>query len=159
RGRPPHSPDGRRGRCREGAGRACLSRGRLHGRRRRLELPLRRGVGVRKPMKIRDATDADAAAIQAIYAHHVLHGRASYEEVPPDVAEMRSRMQAVRSHGLAYLVAEEAGEVLGYSYASLYRTRSAYRHTIENSVYVREGSGRRGIGGALLVALIERCEG
>ena len=95
--------------------------------------------------------------VAAIYRHHVLHGLASFEEVPPDEAEIRARFEAVRKAGLPYIVYEEEGQILGYAYAGPYRTRSAYRFTVENSVYVREGYGGRGIGRALLTALIERC--
>jgi L-amino acid N-acyltransferase YncA len=107
---------------------------------------------------VRPATAADCAAIQAIYAHHVLHGLASFEETPPSVQEMRGRFDEVTARGLPYLAAEESGEVLGYGYCSLYRTRSAYRYTLEDSVYVRDGQHRKGIGKAILGALITRCE-
>jgi len=106
---------------------------------------------------VRDAEPRDAAAIQAIYARHVLKGLASFEEVPPDAAEIAKRMQAVRELGLPWLVAEAGGEVAGYAYASPYRARSAYRYTLEDSVYVREGLGGRGIGETLLRALVDRC--
>src|SRR5687768_14493702 len=95
---------------------------------------------------IRDAEDRDLPEIHAIYARHVLHGLASFEEVPPSLEELRSRRQGVLALGLPYIVFERGGEVAGYSYATLYRTRSAYRHTLEDSVYVREGEARRGIG-------------
>ncbi len=95
--------------------------------------------------------------VAAIYRHHVLHGLASFEEVPPDEAEIRARFEAVRKAGLPYIVYEEEGQILGYAYAGPYRTRSAYRFTVENSVFVRDGYGGRGIGRALLTALIERC--
>lgn len=107
---------------------------------------------------VRDAEEADMAAIQAIYTHHVLHGLASFEETPPSVDEMLARRQAVLGLGLPYLAAEQGGRVVGYSYASSYRPRPAYRHTIEDSVYVAEGQAGRGIGGALLSGLIGRCE-
>lgn len=97
-------------------------------------------------------------AIQAIYAHHVLTGLASFEETPPSVEEMLARRQAVLGLGLPYLAAEAEGRVVGYSYASSYRPRPAYRHTVEDSVYVAPGEAGRGIGGALLAALIARCE-
>jgi phosphinothricin acetyltransferase len=109
-------------------------------------------------MLVRAATAADFPAIQSIYAHHVLHGLASFEETPPSVEEMRSRYDDIVARGLPYLAAEEAGEVLGYGYCSLYRTRSGYRHTLEDSVYVRAGQHRKGIGKKLLRALIEHCE-
>lgn len=107
---------------------------------------------------IRDSTDADVAAIQAIYAWHVINGLASFEEVAPDVAEIARRRADVLARGLPYLVAEEEGVVLGYTYAAPYRTRSAYRYAVENSVYVRHGTARHGLGRALLTELIARCE-
>jgi len=107
---------------------------------------------------VRDATDADLAAVQAIYAHHVRYGLATFEEVPPSMAELGARRAAVLALGLPYLVAEAAGVVVGYCYATSYRARPAYRYTIEDSVYVAEGLGGRGIGAALLGALIARCE-
>jgi L-amino acid N-acyltransferase YncA len=108
-------------------------------------------------MPVRPAAAQDLPAIQSIYAHHVLHGLASFEETPPDLAEMRRRFDDITGQGLPYLAVEEKGEILGYGYCSLYRTRSAYRYTLEDSVYVRQGLHRKGIGKAILQALIERC--
>jgi L-amino acid N-acyltransferase YncA len=110
------------------------------------------------PVLIRDSVEADLPAVHAIYAHHVRTGLASFEEKLPSVAEMRKRRSDVLERGLPYLVAEVEGVVRGYSYATPYRTRSAYRFTIENSVYVASEMGKRGIGGALLKGLISRCE-
>jgi len=107
---------------------------------------------------IRDACDDDLAAIQAIYARHVLHGAASFEEEPPTVAEMARRRHDVMSRGLPYLTAEHEGRVVGHAYATPYRARAAYRFSIENSVYVADGLQRAGVGRALLGALIARCE-
>ena len=107
---------------------------------------------------VRDASEADMAAIQAIYSHHVLHGRATFEETAPSVPEMISRRAAVLNLGLPYLVAERDDVIVGYSYATTYRPRPAYRFTIEDSVYVDEAERGRGIGMVLLSALIERCE-
>ena len=107
---------------------------------------------------VRDAADADLPAVQAIYAHHVLYGLASFEEVPPTVEELRRRRSAVLELGLPYLVCELDNRIVGYAYAATYRTRPAYRYTVEDSVYIADGSGRRGIGTALLTALIARCE-
>jgi len=109
-------------------------------------------------MLLRDARDDDMGAVQAIYAHHVLHGTASFEEEPPPLAEMQRRRADVLARGLPYLVAEVDGRIAGYSYATPYRARSAYRFSIENSVYVEHGRARAGIGRALLSALIARCE-
>lgn len=111
-----------------------------------------------EPLLIRDARDDDMAAVQAIYAHHVLHGLASFEEVPPGVAEMAARRAHVHALGLPYLVAERGVALLGYAYATSYRPRPAYRFTVEDSVYVAAGHGGEGIGTALLGALIARCE-
>lgn len=109
-------------------------------------------------MTVRDAADADLAAVQAIYAHFVLHGLASFEEVPPSTAEIARRREAVRALGLPYLVAEAEGRVLGFAYAGPYRPRPAYRYTVEDSVYVAPDAGGRGAGRALLATLIRRCE-
>ena len=106
---------------------------------------------------IRDAAPADIPAIHAIYAHHVLHGLASFEETPPPVEEIGARFEAVVSAGKPYIVAEIDGRVAGYGYASAYRTRSAYRYTLENSIYVADGMRGKGVGSALLTALVERC--
>ncbi|SDR27439.1 phosphinothricin acetyltransferase [Paraburkholderia fungorum] len=107
---------------------------------------------------IRDATDADLPAIQAIYAHHVLTGVASFEETPPSVDDLRTRLASVRSHGLPYMVAEIDGQVAGYCYATPYRPRAAYRNTIEDSIYIGDAWRGRGLGRILLQALIDRCE-
>jgi len=107
---------------------------------------------------VRAATEADMAAVQAIYAEHVLNGLGTFEETPPSTDEMLARRAAVLRLGLPYLVAEESGRIVGYAYANTYRTRPAYRHTIEDSVYVAQGLEGRGIGSALLRALIDECE-
>jgi phosphinothricin acetyltransferase len=107
---------------------------------------------------IRDATPADFDAIARIYAHYVENALATFEEVAPGADEMRSRHAAVVAARLPYLVAEVDGAVVGYAYVTAYRARSAYRHTIEDSVYIADGMHGRGIGLALLTALVERCE-
>jgi L-amino acid N-acyltransferase YncA len=107
---------------------------------------------------VRDAHEADMAIVQGIYQHYVVNGLATFEEVPPSTEEMVSRRAAVVAAGLPYLVAEVDGRIAGYSYATSYRPRPAYRHTIEDSVYVADGLRGRGIGAALLQALISRCE-
>lgn len=106
---------------------------------------------------LRDARESDMPAVQAIYAHHVIHGTASFELDPPTVEQMLQRRADICANGLPYLVAERGGEVLGYGYATLYRPRPAYRFTVEDSVYVREGMAGFGIGHALLEAVIQHC--
>ncbi|HZN87015.1 MAG TPA: GNAT family N-acetyltransferase [Burkholderiales bacterium] len=110
-------------------------------------------------MEVRAAAQGDFAAIHAIYAHHVLHGLASFEEVPPDLQEMRRRHREIAERGLPYLVAEERGEILGYGYCAPYRSRSAYRYALEDSIYIKEGHLGKGIGARLLGELLRLCEG
>ena len=110
-------------------------------------------------MEVRSAAQGDLAAIQAIYAHHVLRGLATFEEVPPDVEEMRGRHQDVTGRGLPYLVAVERGELLGYGYCAPYRARSAYRYALEDSIYIKEGHLGKGIGTRLLGELLRICAG
>lgn len=107
---------------------------------------------------VRGASENDLPAIQALYAHHVLHGLASFEEIPPTVDELRARRAAVVAAGLPYLVAELDGMVAGFAYAAPYRARVAYRHTVEDSVYVAPDLSGRGLGAALLGELIRHCE-
>ncbi len=109
-------------------------------------------------LAIRDSVEVDIPAVQRIYAHHVLHGLATFEETPPSVDELLSRRASLLALELPFLVAELDGAVVGYSYAAMYKARPAYRCTIEDSVYVADGLGGKGIGAALLGALIARCE-
>lgn len=108
-------------------------------------------------MVIRDSRTADLNRIQAIYAHHVLHGLASFEEVPPDVLELGRRRDDVLGRGYPYVVAEIDGVVVGYAYAGPYRLRTAYRFTVEDSIYIDPACTGRGVGRALLAELIDRC--
>lgn len=103
---------------------------------------------------LRPAAPPDFAAIRDIYAPYVLTGLATFEETPPDVAELSRRHRHVAGLGLPYLVAEADGAVRGYAYAAPYRDRSAYRFTVEGSIYVDQGWHRRGVGRALLERLI-----
>lgn len=109
-------------------------------------------------MPLRDATPADLPAITAIYAHHVLTGTGTFEEVPPDEAEMAARVARVQNAGWAWLVAEEQGEVLGYGYFAALRDRSAYRYAAEDSIYVRHDVHGQGLGKSLVAALLDRAE-
>ena len=106
---------------------------------------------------VRPATLADLPDIQRIYAHHVMTGLASFEEIAPDLAEMTRRFATLVEAGFPYLVAELDGRVVGYSYCGPYRPRPAYRYSVENSVYLAPESAGRGIGRLLLSALIERA--
>ena len=107
---------------------------------------------------LRDSRDSDLPALQAIYAHHVRTGTGSFELDPPSVTVMGERRADVLANGFPYLVAEHEGAVVGYAYANFFRTRPAYRFTVENSIYIEAGQRGRGIGKTLLRALIERCE-
>jgi phosphinothricin acetyltransferase len=109
-------------------------------------------------LRIRPAADADIPAITAVYAHAVRHGTASFELEPPDEAEIARRRGALLAGGYPYLVAERGQDLLGYAYAGAYRTRPAYRSTVEDSVYVAPAAQGQGVGRALLTALIAECE-
>lgn len=109
-------------------------------------------------MIVRAATEADAEALAAIYADAVLHGFGTFETVPPDAAAMDARRRAVQDHGLPYVVAEAEGRILGYAYAGPFRPRPGYRYTVEDSVYVAPDAKGRGVGRAVLSAVLEACE-
>lgn len=109
-------------------------------------------------MDIRPATLADVPEIQSIYAHHVLTGAGTFEEVPPSVEEMEGRFRAIVDRGWSYLVMADATGVLGYAYFSQLRDRSAYRFTCENSIYVREDVRGQGVGKALVSRLLAEAE-
>ena len=109
-------------------------------------------------LEIRDAAPEDVPAIREIYAHHVLTGTASFEELPPDRDEMLARYRGLVERGYPYRVAVREGALLGYAYAGPYRPRPAYRYTVENSVYLHPDAQRQGLGRRLLVDLIAECE-
>jgi len=106
---------------------------------------------------LRDTVAADLPAITAIYADEVLHGTATFELVPPDEAEMASRLAGVGALDLPWLTAELDGAVVGYAYLSPFRLRPAYRYCVELSVYLAPEARGRGIGRALMQALIDRA--
>ena len=106
---------------------------------------------------VRASTEADVARCAEIYGHHVLYGTASFEETPPDLAEMKKRRAAVLDLGLPYIVAEKEGRLLGYAYAGTYRPRPAYRYSVENSIYIDKDAMGLGVGKALLPPLIDLC--
>jgi len=107
---------------------------------------------------IRDSVETDLDEIQRIYAHHVRHGSASFELEPPDRAELARRRLYVIDNGFPYLVAELGGQVLGYAYVNFFRTRPAYRFSVENSIYIDESYRGLGLGRRLLDALIVQAE-
>ena len=108
-------------------------------------------------MIIRSATTADAKALAAIYGHHVLHGFGTFETVPPSAAWWEARRLDVRAHELPFLVAEQDGGVLGFALAGPFRPRPGYRFTVEDSVYVAPDAIGRGVGRAVLSAVVEGC--
>jgi L-amino acid N-acyltransferase YncA len=107
---------------------------------------------------VRESLDSDVPAIHGIYSPYVRNSFATFEELPPTVDELRNRRDTMRALQMPHLVAELDGVVVGYCYAGPYRLRPAYRFTVENSVYLADGFGTRGIGTALMTALIGRCE-
>jgi phosphinothricin acetyltransferase len=107
---------------------------------------------------LRDATPDDMDAVARLYAHYVRTSVFTFEEVPPSADEMRARWQRLRDSGFPWRVAEAGrGAVLGYAYAGPFRARSAYRYTVENSVYIASDQARRGLGMALMRDLIDEC--
>lgn len=107
---------------------------------------------------VRDATAQDLPALTAIYAHHVLHGFGTFEYVPPSEADFVEKWKGIRDLRLPFLVADDAGEPVGYAYASMFRPRPGYRYTIEDSVYIRDDQRGRGVGSALMGPLLKQCE-
>ena len=113
---------------------------------------------VLREVSFRDAERRDAKAIAALYAYYVETSSATFEEAPPDTREMGKRLKAVQGAGLPWIVAVDAhGALLAYAYAAPYRTRSAYRYTVENSVYVAPGTIGSGIGTTIMREVIDRC--
>ncbi len=106
---------------------------------------------------VRDARDDDLPAVHVIYTHHVKTGLGSFEEIPPTLDEMAKRRGAILADGLPYLVAEIDGRIAGYAYVAKYRPRSAYRYSVEDSIYVAPKANRRGVGRVLLAELVTRC--
>ncbi|GJL81498.1 MAG: N-acetyltransferase [marine bacterium B5-7] len=106
---------------------------------------------------IRSTRNDDIEQIQQIYADAVLHTTASFELIPPDTEEMLHRFQDVVAHGHPHLVACQNDNVLGYCYASAFKSRPGYRHTVECSVYVHNDMRRQGVAVRLLESLINQC--
>ncbi|AXB48355.1 acetyltransferase [Amycolatopsis albispora] len=106
---------------------------------------------------MREATRADLPAIAEIYAHYVRNSVATFELTPPDAVEWERRFDAVVGAGLPFLVAESGGAVAGYAYCVQWKPRPAYRHSVENSIYLAPEAAGQGLGGALLDELLARC--
>jgi phosphinothricin acetyltransferase len=111
-----------------------------------------------QPLLIRPSRDADVPAIARIYGHAVEHGTGTFETDPPGEAEVARRRADMLARALPWLVAERAGVVLGYAYASPFRPRPAYRFCVEDSIYVDSPARGQGIGRLLLAELVARCE-
>lgn len=109
-------------------------------------------------LQIRPASEADLPFITGIYDHAVRHGTATFELIPPDLAEMTRRYRSLMDGGFPYFAAALDGRVVGYAYAGAYRPRPAYRFTVENSIYLEPAVHRRGIGLQLLQQLIIESE-
>lgn len=109
-------------------------------------------------ISVRRATADDAEAIAAIYAHHVLHGTATYEIVPPTAAETGEKIAAITGRGWPFLVACDGPDIVGYAYATQFRDRPAYAFACENSIYVANDRRGAGIGRLLLTALLEAAK-
>lgn len=107
---------------------------------------------------IRASRGEDIAAITAIYAHHVLHGTGTFEIDPPSRDDMAARRADVLAKGLPYLVAEDAGRVLGFAYCNWFKPRPAYRFSAEDSIYVADDARGQGLGRLLLDALAAQAE-
>jgi L-amino acid N-acyltransferase YncA len=109
-------------------------------------------------MNIDPATPPDLPEIQAIYAHHVLHGTGTFEEIPPSIEEITSRYHAGLASDYDWLVARDATGVLGFGYYGAFRQRTAYQFTVEDSVYVRDDVRGQGVGKGLVAALLRLAE-
>lgn len=115
------------------------------------------GVIRRARMIIRKATNEDAEAIAGIYTHHVLHGTATFDTEPPGPDAWRAKISDIEARGWPLIVAERAGRVVGYAYATQFRDRPAYASTCENSIYVAPDAIGGGVGTALLRDLVARA--
>jgi phosphinothricin acetyltransferase len=111
-----------------------------------------------KDFLIRDATFQDAAIIAEIYNPYILNTVITFEETPVTPEEIQTRIEAVKAPGYPYLVMEQNDLVIGYAYANLWRTRAAYRHTVETSIYLDQNSAGKGLGTVLYKELLGRLK-
>jgi L-amino acid N-acyltransferase YncA len=111
-----------------------------------------------EPPVVRAAGPADLEAVAAIFAHYVTTTETTFEEVPPAAADWQRRLDDLAGRNLPFLVAEDDGTICGFAYASPWRPKPAYRHTVEDTVYVSPARTGRGLGRALLGALLSWCE-
>jgi len=109
-------------------------------------------------MEVLIAAETDLPDAQAIYAHHVLHGTGTFEEIPPSLEEIRTRYNNILAAGYAWIVARDATGCLGFGYYGPFRAREAYRFTVEDSVYVREDVRGQGVGKAIVAALMAHAK-
>ncbi len=107
---------------------------------------------------IRPSLEADLPAVQAIYAHHVMHGTGTFETEPPSLADMTTRRADVLAKQLPWLVIESGGVVQGYAYANWFKPRSAYRFSVDDSIYMAPDSAGKGLGKLLLMELLAQLE-
>jgi L-amino acid N-acyltransferase YncA len=107
---------------------------------------------------VRAAVPADLEPVAAICAHYVTATVTTFEEVAPAVADWQRRLDDLAGRDLPFLVAEQDGTVCGYTYASPWRPKPAYRYTVEDTVYVSPARTGQGLGHALLDALLTGCE-
>ena len=108
-------------------------------------------------MIIRDCRPEDMQQVHQIYDHAVTHFAATYELETPSLEEMSKRRATILRRGFPYLVAEEAGVILGFAYGNMFRERMAYRFMVEDSIYLSPDAQRKGVGSALLAELILQC--
>ncbi|MFI7637252.1 GNAT family N-acetyltransferase [Nonomuraea sp. NPDC049400] len=106
---------------------------------------------------IRGLVEADLPAVADIYAHYVTGSVATFEETPPGLEEWRAKADGITGAGLPFLVAEVDGAVAGYAYVAQYRPKPAYRHTVEDTIYLAPGCTGRGVGRLLLGELIKKA--
>ncbi|MHB8059635.1 MAG: GNAT family N-acetyltransferase [Gaiellaceae bacterium] len=105
-----------------------------------------------RPLELKDVEQ-----VSAIYAYYVASGVATFDEIAPDAAAWSGKAGSIVARGFPFLVAEVGGEVAGFGFATLWRSRPAYRHTVEDTIYVAPDRLRQGLGRLLLDGVVEGC--